>query len=367
MQRTDKARARLMLEQPFFAGILLSTPVKYTTQVPTAAVDDKYMYVNPDFMASLDTVQCEQFVQVHEVSHIAFEHVWRLKDASYDPMLWNMATDYVINAMITEAGMRMPTIKGKRIGLLDPRFTSKMSADEVYRALKKEQDKGGKPKPDDGGWGSDLREPQDMSPEARAQSSMEARQKIAQAAQLAAGKVPASMARLVDQMLNPVLPWRDMLREYMTEVVTDDESWSRRNRRFPDVYLPSRHSEALGEIVCIGDTSGSITNDDLARIAAEVHACASLASPSSVRLVWCDAKVQHEQVFERGDEIHCQPKGGGGTDMRVALKHVEQYDPAVVILITDGHTPWPTTEPPYPLIVCCTTQETVPVGRVIRL
>ena len=65
--------------------------------------------------------------------------------------------------------------------------------------------------------------------------------------------------------------------------------------------------------------------------------------------------------------IKLEPKGGGGTDMRVPLKYAEQFDPKVVVLFTDGYTPWPKEEPPYPLIVCCTTNVEVPVGQVIRI
>jgi hypothetical protein len=47
--------------------------------------------------------------------------------------------------------------------------------------------------------------------------------------------------------------------------------------------------------------------------------------------------------------------------------HVMQYDPTLAILITDGYTPWPETDPPYPLIVLCTTNAPVPIGQVVRV
>jgi predicted metal-dependent peptidase len=140
----------------------------------------------------------------------------------------------------------------------------------------------------------------------------------------------------------------------------------RRNRRFQNVYLPARHSEKMGEIVLIGDTSGSIGNDELCKYMAEAGAIAEDVHPERIRILWADTKVAGEQVFEEGELIVAKPKGGGGTDMRVPLKKAEDYQPEVVVLFTDGYTPWPDVEPDYPLIVCCTTDVNVPIGMDIR-
>jgi len=153
----------------------------------------------------------------------------------------------------------------------------------------------------------------------------------------------------------------------MTRVTKDDEQWSRRNRRFQGVYLPARHSEKMGPIVCIGDTSGSIGNDELKQYGGEAGAIAQDVHPERIVFLWADTRVAGVQVFEEGDELDLQPKGGGGTDMRVPLKKAEDYQPEVVVLFTDGYTPWPDVDPPYPLIVCCTTDAPVPVGMDIRI
>jgi predicted metal-dependent peptidase len=70
--------------------------------------------------------------------------------------------------------------------------------------------------------------------------------------------MPADLERLIDGVLNPPLPWPDLLREFMTNIVHSDENWTRRNRRITHVVLPGNLSEAMGEIVLIGDTSGSV-------------------------------------------------------------------------------------------------------------
>lgn len=369
MNNMQKARGRMMLKHPFFATLVLSTPWKVRTDIPTAATDGKFMYYNPEFMDSLDSSECIQFVLAHEAAHVMFEHVTRRSNRN--PTLWNVAADYAINWILVNSGFTLPKQGGKTLGLLDKKWAD-MTAEQIYDKLVDEQSKkGGKgDKSDDStaGLGNDVLDPADMSPEERAKLDREVRQRVAQAANIArmAGKIPAGLERYIDEIMNPVVPWYDYLREYMTATAADDESWTRRNRRYTDHVFPDRYSERMGEVVFIGDTSGSISTSELAKVAAETAACAEQVKPERVRLVWADTRVAGEQVFECGEAIVCEPKGGGGTDMRVALAHVAQYEPVVVVLVTDGYTPWP-DQVPYPLIVCCTTEAAVPIGQVIRL
>lgn len=402
-----KARTRLLLNHPFFASLIMSSPYVMTTDVPTAATDGKKLYFNPDFMDSL-TLEENMGVQCHEVLHDALLHVMRLWGR--DRFIWNVACDYTINKIVLDAGLKLPK------GCLIDDVMGKNSADVNYEILmkkvederkkrKERGDKGdGQPKPGDqqgqgdpqdgqggnvpspGGsvtdpsqkhpgikpdiLGQDMKEPEgNENPADRAKREQEIRQRVAQAANMArmAGKLPGSLERFINEVLNPQVPWQDYLREYMTKVTKADESWAKRNRRFSDVYLPTRHSERMGEIAVIGDTSGSIGAEELNKVGAEIRGIADDCNPERIRVLWADTKVANEQVFEGGEALLFQPGGGGGTDMRVPLAHVEQYEPEVVILITDGYTPWPKEEPPYPLIVVCTTNAPVPVGQVVRI
>ncbi len=184
-----------------------------------------------------------------------------------------------------------------------------------------------------------------------------------------AGKLTGELARMVDDMLQTKVSWTDVLRDFMLKVVKSRDSWVRRNRRFTKIYLPTRHDRRMGPIVFIPDTSGSMWGDDMEKICSEMAHCASQTQPESIRVLWADTAVKGEQLFEVSDFEYSklEPKGGGGTDMRVPLKYVEQYDPQVVVLMTDGYTPWPDVEPPFPLIVICTTDVACPIGEVIRI
>ena len=79
-------------------------------------------------------------------------------------------------------------------------------------------------------------------------------------------------------------------------------------------------------------------------------------------MCWADTQVKGEQVFSASEFAFSKlkPCGGGGTDMRNPLKHVEQYNPQVVVLLTDCYTPWPDTPCPFPVICISTTKAPSP-------
>lgn len=365
----DKAKVRLITKSPFWATLVLNSPLEITHQVPTAATDGKTIYLNPDFACALTSNQL-MFLLAHEAGHIMLLHPYRMKGLITN--VANIAADYVLNDLLVQDGFEF--IDG---GCLDPQYTGAM--EPVYQRLLKEQEEspsdpqGGDGEPGDGppapgGIGSDLLAPKMTDAQAQ-EHAQKVRGLVAQAATLARqmGRMPAHLARAVGGVLAPPTAPLDLLRNYMQQVVRDDESWARRNRRFAAVYLPDRHSVKLGPIAIIVDTSGSIGEKEINAAIADIREIAEELEPERIHLIGADAEVSSEQVLERGEEVLVRLNGGGGTDMRVPLEHVAQYEPCVVVLITDGYTPWPDSEPDYPLIVCCTTDVDVPVGQVVRV
>lgn len=365
MSPLAKARGKLLIKHIFYATLVLSTPFEIDNSIPTAATDMRKIVYNEKFINSLPT-DVVMFVIVHEVMHIMLKHGLRRGFRKHG--LWNIACDHAINLILTKGGF---AVWDK--AYCDKRFEG-MGAEEIYDILNDEQEKrgggSGGDQPCDGGFGQgDLQEPNLTDPAEAAKVEQGINQRTAQAASMArmAGKMPSGLDLIVDGLLHKPQPWQDYLREYMTQVRQDDESWSKRNRRF-NTFLPSRHSEGMGEIVVIGDTSGSMMMDRVfAQIAVELNEIVEQVKPERVRVIWADdTEVSNEEVFEPGDEIVLHPKGGGGTDMRKPLRYAEKYDPEVVLLITDGYTPWP-SDTPYPLVVACTTKIPVPIGAVVRL
>lgn len=395
-ERIKTCRALMLIQHSFFASLMLSMPMIITTDVPTAATDMRSMWINPEFVSTISN-KVLLFVIAHEIMHVALMHGTRLQGR--DPKLWNIAADYSINLSLKDAKFEV-----WEHALCNERFRGDdkhpMSTDHIYNLIKQEQANKPKPKPGKGQPGQpgqgqpgqgepgqgepgpgepggghespmlgDLKDPGTSNdPAAEGKLVREIQQKVAQAAAVArmTGNMSGTLERFVEEVLTPKVPWYDVLRHLMTEAAADDEDWCTRDRRFQGIYLPSDYSERMGELVAIGDSSGSCY-DDMPAYFTEFLAIAEELKPERIRLIWCDSTVTHEQVFEDGDEIKLGPKGFGGTDMRVALKHVEEFNPRIVILFTDGYTPWPKEDPPYPLIVCCTTDQKSPVGDVIRL
>jgi predicted metal-dependent peptidase len=379
--KTSKAKARLLMDHPFFATLLLRTQIIITSTLPdgtplgTAATTGEAIYFDPDFLDKL-SVEEAMFVLCHEVGHDSLLHSIRL--GNRNPEVWNWACDHAINLMLLDQGMKMP----KEVpGLADPKYKG-LSADRIYDDLRRNpppKDKGGSgPQPGQPGSGNplhgDVRPSPSASskdPAAQAAAELRAKQRVASAANMArmAGKLKGELARMVGEFLEAKVDWTEVLRDKMMQIVKERDNWGRRNRRFSDIYLPTRRSLKMGPMYFIPDTSGSMWGDDMEKICSEMAHCAAQTKPESINVLWADTQVQGEQSFT-ADEFSFAalvPKGGGGTDMRVPLEYVEQFDPLVVVLMTDGYTPWPDVEPDYPLIVICTTDCPVPVGEVIRI
>lgn len=401
MSKLSKAKARLLMDHPFFATLLLRTPIEVVEMQHRAATNGEKIFLHPDFLAEL-TVDELMTVLAHEVCHDSLMHSLRL--GLRNPDTANQAMDYAINPILLEQGF---TDIGKVSGgwLYDAKYKG-WFWERIYDDLRRETPP---PPPSGGGSGDDdddgdedqngsgssspggtkpakgkgkdgakrdwlhgdvLPSPA-SNPVEQAQAQQRAKQRVAAAANMArmAGKLNGELARMVGDFLDSKVHWTDVLRDYMLKIVKARDSWQKRNRRFKSVYLPTRHEKKMGPIIFIPDTSGSMWGDDMEKICSEMAHCAAQTRPEHIRVVWADTQVAGEQVFEAADFEYkkLKPMGGGGTDMRVPLKYVERYNPQVVVLMTDGFTPWPNAEPPFPLITICTTDVACPIGSVIRI
>jgi predicted metal-dependent peptidase len=215
--------------------------------------------------------------------------------------------------------------------------------------------------------------PPPLSNEERQTLEVQWQQRLAGAAQQAmqAGKMGGSMARLVDHLLQPRLPWRMLLARYMTAMARDDFSYMRPSRREGDAILPSLKSSQV-EIVVAIDTSGSIRGNEMDEFLSEVSALKGQMR-ARVTLLACDSSLSKDApwVFEPWEEFRCptQIQGGGGTDFRPVFEWLDQQGqrPELVVYFTDAQGRFPQCEPNYPVIWLVKGKESVPWGQRIQL
>ncbi len=158
-----------------------------------------------------------------------------------------------------------------------------------------------------------------------------------------AGDLPGDLIRQIDEMIDPVANWRELLRRFMTQFAKTDYSWSTPNRRHiaDGLYLPSLQSEQLPPFLFVGDASGSMPQDSLAAAQAELQDIVDDMHPEFVDVIFHDTRVTSVTRYEDGEEIVLDAKGGGGTRFAPVVDWInENADEGycVVIWFTDLYT-----------------------------
>jgi predicted metal-dependent peptidase len=359
-----KAKTSLVLEHPFVGTVALNLPYHITTDVPTAATNGKCIKFNPDFVEKL-TDEEVKFLVAHECFHPMLEHNYRRGER--DPRKWNQAGDYVINQLLTDEKIgKMP--EG---GLLNKATydAGGGSSDGIYNILPD--------LPDDGGGGDDPfdgdLEDGNGSPAEREQERAEWKVKVAQAAQAAKmmGKLSVNMQRLVDQVLQPKVNWRDVLHRFVEKAKNDERSFARPNRRFVQqgIYLPTISGETMGEIAFCVDMSGSIGQDTANQFAAEMRTVFEDCAPSKMHIIFFSHDVCGYDSFGRDDEFKFNPRGGGGTAFSPCFKYMQEnnINPVACVFLTDLCCDDFGNAPDYPVLWVSTEKGTAPFGEVVLM
>lgn len=133
------AKNKLLAKYPRFGNEIAVANIEFKDNLEyhTAATDGKNIYVDPNYFASLSEDD-RLFILAHEIMHIKFMHMYRLKDKSgvkRDPELWNIATDAIINANLERDGFTIEE------GYVNMPEALDYSAEEFYQKLLKEKEK----------------------------------------------------------------------------------------------------------------------------------------------------------------------------------------------------------------------------------
>lgn len=381
----EKLKVRMVLQYPFFGALLHKLEHIETERVPTAATDGYTVLYNPKFMDTLSFDE-QLFIVAHELLHAAFLHVPRFKSMqlnSSDMIAWNIATDLLINdLLVNEQAMSMP-----KVGLLDKKYKFK---DWTSEALFKEISKNittytisGKIGNGAGACaGNDMQIPKDENglPKdiSEAQAAKEAQEwqiAVNEAAIVAkqAGDCPASIERLIQELLKPKINWKEALLNWFNEKVKNLNDWHNPNRRFvsQEIYFPSKKTDNIGHLIVSIDTSGSIGEYELAVFGSELNYIFEQVRPSKVTVIHCDCDINKTEEFTEDDfPLKLKPYGGGGTSFIPPFdwvkRNLENDPPSGMVYMTDMCGDFPKKAPNYPVLWLATSDIKAPFGETIR-
>jgi predicted metal-dependent peptidase len=123
-----------------------------------------------------------------------------------------------------------------------------------------------------------------------------------------------------------------------------DYSYRKRSRRAAagGVIRPAL-CRPVPDVAVVLDTSGSMREADLVAGLSEVSGIVRATGQQQVPVICCDAQAAPVQRVHTA--LRVELVGGGGTDMGAGIAAAEQIDADVVIVLTDGFTPWPDKAP----------------------
>jgi predicted metal-dependent peptidase len=363
--RLAKAKTSLILEHPFVGSIAMRMPFELSRDVPTAATNGKRVVFNPDFIDKLSDEEMK-FLVAHECFHPMLEHNFRRGERQ--ARRWNMAADYVINQLLVDEGIgKMPSV-----GLLDRNIHNSGggTSEGIYNILPEQPEGGGY-----GGDGDPLDDCEDGegSPAEVQQQQAEWKVAVAQAAQAAKmmGKMSGRMQRFVDEVLQPAVDWRDVLRKFIQKCKADTRTWARPNRRFVSqgLYLPSASGETLGELLFAVDCSGSIGKRELEQYSSEIKFIKDDMSPEKIHIVYFDSSVSHYESYERDDALDIKPHGGGGTDFAPVFEYMQEHNinPVACVFLTDLVCDSFGDAPECPVLWVSNHSDKAPFGEVVMM
>lgn len=352
---------------PYLSMALYTMPTVVSTGVETISADENWrVYVNPDWVADVDVPELGAHLG-HLVWHLLRDHAGRARSMNVgrrESQAWAIAGDLTVSQTLSAAGHPLA-------GLAHPKergLPADLSVEEYFTMLDRldlaKQPGEGEEHEELGGCGSaadGLARPYQVPDEVATGlddvHAQELRQQIAIAFNehmKSRGDTPGEWARWVEQILEPKISWQQVLAASVRRAI----AWthgnthntyrrlSRRQAASPRAILPGTQ-RPVPCVAIVVDTSGSMDDGLLAQALGEVDGVLqSLGSAvGGVQVYSCDAAVGSAKKVSRARELHLV--GGGGTDLRVGIDEalLARPRPEILIVLTDGDTPWPVVAP----------------------
>lgn len=368
VEKLTTARVGLLLKAPFFGNMATRMQLIDASEwCPTAATDGRNFFYNKEFVDKLSVRKLE-FLFGHEIGHCVFDHFGRA--GSRNRMLCNIAQDYAINQILVDEGI------GEKITEVDICQDHKyrgMAWEEIYDELFKDKEENGMSmeelldalgdvldehiNEDSGAPGNEEGDGDGKDGDGKPSIAKGEAQKIKDeikeamiqaAAAAGAGKVPGQIQRLIKDLTEPKMDWKELLRMNIQSIIRNDYSFSTPNRKSwqSGAVLPGMINDETIDVCVAIDMSGSIGDADAKVFLSEIKGIMDQYADYNIK-VWCFDTMVYEDSYaefsaDTGEDIAAyEPMGGGGTDFMCNWTYMKDNDimPKKFIMFTDGY-PW---------------------------
>ena len=380
--RMRAARYWIAVHCPYYMTALFRCPLRTTGHVDTVVIDRSWrIWANPAHINAL-TVTQTAVEMMHVLNHALRDHHQRSRHTLADPFLalaWNVAADCEINDDLLDGlTYRTAELPDNWPAPWKLSWPDSQTAETYYRDLTASD----RIDPDTGevAWIDDRHDeihrtsndcgsaatgitphwepPADPHTPSETEARM-LRRRVAQDAldheQQDPDSVPEGLLRWAKEHLQPQIDWRRALAAALRRAAHHrtgdaDYTWTRPPRR-PNPHTPDGEilrpatSRPVPDLAVVVDTSGSMNADDHAHVVAEIDAiCRRVVPGHHIDYYAVDTRTRAHQRITSTRQLPLH--GGGGTDMAAGINTAAQARPTAIIVLTDGHTPWPDQPPP---------------------
>lgn len=321
----DKAKHGIFLgpQSTFYGGLCCNLNQYWTTDCPTAYTNGISLGFNPDFFLSLPPESRKTLLK-HELDHVAYLHPARR--GSRDPLLWNYACDFKINNENKLAGY---SFEGLEDALLDDRFIG-MFEEQIYDILEQEN------------FFTPIQFMIDLDDDAPVELTKQMINnvnKILHQTRLTdRNGVPGYVESIINQFLAPVVPWEHLLHRFFHGLVHGGHTWSKRNRRYPNMIMPARHKirNQLDHLLYCEDVSGSIKDQHQVRFNSEFAYVKRRFQPKKMTLLQFNTEVTDVREYHQHEPFNqVKIKGKGGTSLVKVRDYIIENRPTAVVVFSD--------------------------------
>ncbi len=374
----QKFKIDLLKKMPFYGDIITRLTFEADHSVSTAQTDGRTIQYNPLFLANLGNIGQVNFVLLHEVFHVLLLHTTRIGDR--EPKVWNVACDLVVNSMLNRLSrdMRLANIPFE---MPEKALFSTLNGTETVEEIYGQQMAVNSPSSlkkamqvtvvFTKGWGDPTVEtvpsPKDLvlSAESGGQASADGRAADGSGGPEGAAATEAYVQGIIREALqknrgtgssiyipdelyslreSKNLHWRKLLKNFLSEQISDDTSYATPERKYlhMDLLLPGHGlGEAeVEEIWAFVDSSGSVGKAEMEQFLTQLYRVVK-EFKCTLHLCYWDTAVTdvYRNIRQERDVLKSIPHHSGGTDINCVYDwlRVNKVKPDVLLILTDGY------------------------------